>query len=83
MGALGDILAGCALKFDVCIMAVSKGVVIVFDGLIWQTCLLVRLNRILYDLHAKLRQYVFKRRSTIMRYVKPRFFDFSIFSFYS
>ena len=33
--ALGDILAGCALKFDVCIMAVSKGVVIVSGGLIW------------------------------------------------
>ena len=39
----------------------------------FQTCLLVRLNRILYDLHAKLRQYVFKRRSTILRYVKRRF----------
>ena len=33
---------------------------------ILQTCLLVRLNRILYDLHAKLRQYVFEiRENTI------------------
>ena len=35
MCALGGILAGCALKFDVCIMAVCKGVVIVSGGLIW------------------------------------------------
>ena len=35
MGALGDILAGCVLKFDVCIMAVSKGVVNMFSGIIW------------------------------------------------
>ena len=35
MRALGDILSGCALKFDVCIMAVCKGVVIVPGGLIW------------------------------------------------
>ena len=40
---------------------------------IHQTCLLVRLNRILYDLHVKLRQYVFKRRSTVLRYLKRRF----------
>ena len=39
----------------------------------YQTCLIVRLNRILYDLHAKLRQYVFRARSTILRYVKRRF----------
>ena len=30
-----------------------------------QTCLLVRLNGILYNLHVKLRRYVFKRRSAI------------------
>ena len=35
MCASGDILAGCALKFDVCIMAVSKDVVIVYGGIIW------------------------------------------------
>ena len=33
--AFGNILAGCALKVDVCIMAVSKGVVIVYGGIIW------------------------------------------------
>ena len=32
---MGDILVGCALKFDVCMMAGSKGVVIVSGGLIW------------------------------------------------
>ena len=33
--AFGNILAGCALKVDVCIMAVSKCVVIVYGGIIW------------------------------------------------
>ena len=34
MCAFGNIFAGCALKVDVCIMAVSKGVVIVDGGII-------------------------------------------------
>ena len=33
--AFGNILAGCALKVDVCTMAVSKGVVIVYGGIKW------------------------------------------------
>ena len=35
MCAFGDILVGCALEFDVCMMAVRKGVVIMSGGLIW------------------------------------------------
>ena len=35
MYAFGNILAGCALKADVCIMAVSKGVANVYGGIIW------------------------------------------------
>ena len=35
MCALGGILVGCALKFDVCMLAVSKGVAIMSGGLMW------------------------------------------------
>ena len=35
MCAFGNILAGCALKVDVCIMAVSKDMVNVYGGIIW------------------------------------------------
>ena len=43
--------------------------------IIVQTCLLVRLSRIFYDLHSQLHQYAFKRRSPILRCTKTQVFN--------